>query len=72
MNLKRAVKLAVGAMLEKVQTLAFDANMRDRLQADYPLAIRSSKERADYLEAIKTLEQAVKEGVENDRKKNDL
>lgn len=67
MNFRMAVRLAVKALKEQAQALSFDANMHDQYKADYPLAIQSSKNRANCLEAIRILQNSVKKGAENDR-----
>jgi len=61
MNYEKAVKMAVKAMKEQIKTVSFDANMHDQYRADYPLAVKSSKTRADYLEAIRVLENTIRE-----------
>lgn len=58
MDHQKAVKLAVKALKEQIQAVAVDANMHDRYRADYPLAVKSSKSRAEWIEAIRILEES--------------
>ena len=64
MNLEKAVKLAVMALKEQIKIIAFDANAYDVRKIDYPYAIKCSKKRSEYLEAIKILEEEANRKVD--------
>ncbi len=55
MTFQRAVKLAVECIEKELQSLAVDANLADKYEADYPRALMASKKRNELKEAIKTL-----------------
>ena len=56
MNLEKAIKIAIKALKEEAKKVEFDANMHDKFKADYPLAIKCSRIRIEYREAISIFE----------------
>lgn len=55
MKIEQAIKMAIKALLEQRHKIAFDANLADTLNADYPYAINCSKKRKKINEAIAIL-----------------
>lgn len=56
MQKNRAIKLAIQAVEKRISSLAFEANLKDKLGATHKTAEDASKERRELLEAIEVLE----------------
>ena len=67
MTFQRAIKISIRLMRDEIQKLSFDANMHDRYKAAYPLAVKSSKTRADYQEAVRIFELYLQDGAKKDQ-----
>lgn len=52
----QAINLAVSCIKMRIQAIAFEANLCDRLAADHPAAVNASAERARLIAAIAVLE----------------
>ena len=61
MTREKALKLAIEALKKRVQGLAIEANLHDIYHADYPGAVRASKERKQLAEAIRWLEEMLEQ-----------
>jgi hypothetical protein len=55
MTLRQALRLAIRAIQAECKRLAFDANLAERLGADYPGAREAARLRAQYRQAIDLL-----------------
>ena len=55
MTYQQAIKLATEALEKEIERLAVDANLHEKLGADYPHAIRAAKRRKKLRVAIELL-----------------
>jgi hypothetical protein len=54
---QQAIKLAIQALDQSIRSLAMDANLHEKLGADYPAAIAASKRRKQLREAKRVLQE---------------
>lgn len=57
MKRKQAIRIALEAMQDAIQHIAFDANLHDLLHSDFPYSERASKKRKKLQEAMEVLKE---------------